>query len=110
MHRQLAEIHDIAAAHLAECARWRRSDSTPRPIRAGTEWQGPDDMPSVTRTSPLPRLTSSPKPRYSGGAHMSSPRLTGGPIRWVLNLSSVRGTRATMSPVGGGNTVVTLMG
>jgi hypothetical protein len=29
LYHQLVEIHAIATAQLAECTRWRRSDSTP---------------------------------------------------------------------------------
>jgi hypothetical protein len=32
LYHQLAEIHTIATAQLAECARSRCSDSTPRPV------------------------------------------------------------------------------
>jgi hypothetical protein len=35
MYHQLAKIHTIAAAQLAECAHWHRTDSTPRSVRAG---------------------------------------------------------------------------
>jgi hypothetical protein len=35
MYRQLAEIHAITATQLAECAHWRRSDSTPSLTWAG---------------------------------------------------------------------------
>jgi hypothetical protein len=36
MYHQLAEIHAIAAAQLATCAHWCRSDSSPSQVRAGT--------------------------------------------------------------------------
>jgi hypothetical protein len=36
MYRQLAKIHTITAAQLAECAQWRRSNQTPSPVWAGT--------------------------------------------------------------------------
>jgi hypothetical protein len=36
MYHKLAEIHTITTAQLAECAHWRRSDSTPSSVRAGT--------------------------------------------------------------------------
>jgi hypothetical protein len=39
LYRQLAAIHAIATAQLAECAYWRRSDSTASPIHAGADWQ-----------------------------------------------------------------------
>jgi hypothetical protein len=54
MYRQLAEIHAIAAAQLAECAHWRRSDSTPSLVQARTRWYRPSMMPSVTRLAPSP--------------------------------------------------------
>jgi hypothetical protein len=41
---------------------------------------------------------------------MSSPRRVGGPVRWVDNLSGVHGTCATMSPMVGGNTAMTIRG
>jgi hypothetical protein len=36
LYHQLVEIHAIVAAQLVECACWRRSDSTPAPIRDET--------------------------------------------------------------------------
>jgi hypothetical protein len=36
LYHQLAEIHAIADAQLAECTHWRRSDSTPKLILART--------------------------------------------------------------------------
>jgi hypothetical protein len=54
MYRQLAEIHTIAAAQLAECAHWHRYDSTPSPVRAGTGCQWPAVMLSATRLAPSP--------------------------------------------------------
>jgi aminoglycoside phosphotransferase (APT) family kinase protein len=37
MYHQLAEIHAIPTAQLAECAHWCWSDSTPSPVWAGTD-------------------------------------------------------------------------
>jgi hypothetical protein len=37
LYRQLVKIYATVAAQLAECARWRCSDSTPRPVQAGTD-------------------------------------------------------------------------
>jgi hypothetical protein len=37
LYHQLAEIHAIGAAQLAECARWRCSASTSSPVRARTD-------------------------------------------------------------------------
>jgi hypothetical protein len=54
LYHQLVEIHAIGVAQLAECAHWRRSESTPSPIRARTSQQGPDGKLSVTRTTPPP--------------------------------------------------------
>jgi hypothetical protein len=54
LYHQLAEIHAITIAQLAECTRWSRSDSTPSPIRVGTSRQGPDKMPSMTSGAPSP--------------------------------------------------------
>jgi hypothetical protein len=36
------------------CARWRRTDSTPRSVRAGTSQPRPSVVPSVTRLAPSP--------------------------------------------------------
>jgi hypothetical protein len=36
LYHQLIEIDAIGGAQLTECARWRRFDPTPSPIRAGT--------------------------------------------------------------------------
>jgi hypothetical protein len=57
LYCQLTEIHAIGATQFAECAHYRRSDSTPSIVRARTSRQCPDGMPSVTRTAPPP-LTS----------------------------------------------------
>jgi hypothetical protein len=54
MYRQLAEIHAITAAHLAEWAHWRRSDPTVGLVRAGTSCQRPAVTPSVARLAPSP--------------------------------------------------------
>jgi hypothetical protein len=52
MYRQLAEIQAIVTAQLEECARWCRSDPTPSPVWAKTNWQRPTVMPSVARLAP----------------------------------------------------------
>jgi hypothetical protein len=103
-------IHAIAAVQLAECSHWRRSDSTPSLVQAGTIRQGPNKMPSMTRVAPPPPTDFSPKPRCGGEAHMLSPRRADEPVRWAHNLSGMHGTRATASPPAGGNTIVTLRG
>jgi hypothetical protein len=65
LYRQLMEIHTTGATLLVECARWRRSDSTPSPSRARASRQGLDEVPSTPKmTTPLP-TNFSPKLRYS---------------------------------------------
>jgi hypothetical protein len=54
LYHQLTEIHSIGAAQLAECAHWGRSDSTPSPGQARTNWQRPDGTSFMTRTAPPP--------------------------------------------------------
>jgi hypothetical protein len=53
MYHQLAEIHAIVATQLAECARWRRADSTPSPVQAETSRQRPAATPYMIRIAPL---------------------------------------------------------
>jgi hypothetical protein len=36
MYHQLLEIHIIVVVQLVECARWRRSNTTPSPVQART--------------------------------------------------------------------------
>jgi hypothetical protein len=60
LYRQLAEIHTIGAAQLAECAHWSRYDSTPSPIRVRTSRQGHDETPSATWMAPPPPTNFSP--------------------------------------------------
>jgi hypothetical protein len=38
LYCQLAEIHTIIAAQLAEYARWHRSDPTSSPVHARASW------------------------------------------------------------------------
>jgi hypothetical protein len=52
MYRQLAEIHAITAAQLAECTRWCRSNPTPNTAQTGIGWREPATEPSTTRTAP----------------------------------------------------------
>jgi hypothetical protein len=40
MYSQLAEIHALTAAQLAECARWHWSNLTSNMAHAGASWQG----------------------------------------------------------------------
>jgi hypothetical protein len=54
MYHQLVEIHAIATRQLTECARWHRTDSTPRSVRAGMRRQRPGAVPSATRLAPSP--------------------------------------------------------
>jgi hypothetical protein len=54
MHDQLEEIHAFTAMQLAECARWRRSESTPSSARAGTSQSRPVVTPSMIRLAPSP--------------------------------------------------------
>jgi hypothetical protein len=54
MYRQLVEIHAIAATKLVECARWRRSDSTPSSVWAESGQPRPVATPSVIRLELLP--------------------------------------------------------
>jgi hypothetical protein len=61
LYCQLAEIHTIATAQLAESARWRRSDSTPSLVQARTSQQRPDEIPSTTRMAPPPPTDFSPQ-------------------------------------------------
>jgi hypothetical protein len=76
MYHQLAEIHAITAAQLAECARWLRSDSSLSPIRAGTSQPKHVVMPSMIILAPSPILISHPRPRHGGRIRAVSPRLT----------------------------------
>jgi hypothetical protein len=61
MYHQLAEIHAIATMQLTECTHWPRSDPTPSPVWVDTGRQGPNEMPSMTRTTPLPLTDFSPQ-------------------------------------------------
>jgi hypothetical protein len=54
LYCQLAEIYAIAATHLAECARWHRSDPTPSLVRVGTSCQKPTTTPFIIRMAPSP--------------------------------------------------------
>jgi hypothetical protein len=67
MHDQLEEIHAFTAMQLAECARWRRSKSTPSSARAGTSQSRPVVTPSMIRLAPSPLLTSHPRPCHGSG-------------------------------------------
>jgi hypothetical protein len=109
IYHQLAEIHTIATAQLAECARWRRSNMIPKAGHTNDGGQGPAE-PSTTRMAPLQLTDFSPKPRCGSEAHASKPRLASGTTRWVCNLSNARGTRSTVSPAAGGDRVMTSRG
>jgi hypothetical protein len=54
MYRQLAKIHAITTAQLAECVRWRWSDSAPGLVQARTGRQRPTTTPFTTRLAPSP--------------------------------------------------------
>jgi hypothetical protein len=57
MYRQLAEIHAITTAQLADCACWCRIDSPPPPpgsTQMGTSWPRTDAVPSTIRLAPSP--------------------------------------------------------
>jgi hypothetical protein len=110
LYHHLTEIHAIAVAQLAECACWRRSDSTPGLVQGVTGRQGANKMPSMTRAAAPPPTDFSPKLHYGGEAHMLSLRCDDGPVRWARSLSGMCGTYATVSPAAGGNTVMTLRG
>jgi hypothetical protein len=56
MYHQLAKIHAIAKALLAECARWCRTDLTPHSVRAGIGQLRPGAVPSATRLVPSPSV------------------------------------------------------
>jgi hypothetical protein len=56
MYYQLVEIHTTATAQLGECARWRRSDSTPSPARARVGRLRPVTMPSMISLAPSPAV------------------------------------------------------
>jgi hypothetical protein len=64
MYRQLAKIHAIITAQLAECACWRQTDSTCHLVRVGTSSPRPDQPTSATRSasSPLVYLSSQAPP------------------------------------------------
>jgi hypothetical protein len=52
LHRQLVEIHAIAATQLAECAHWCRSNPTSNAAHIGADGRGPAVEPSSGRTVP----------------------------------------------------------
>jgi hypothetical protein len=54
MYYQLAQIHAITAVHLAKCAHWHQTDSTPHLVQAGMSRPRPGVVPSVTRLAPSP--------------------------------------------------------
>jgi hypothetical protein len=58
---QLAEIHAITTAQLAECTWWRLSDPTTSPIHARAGWQRPIVEPSTARMAPPPSTNFSPQ-------------------------------------------------
>jgi hypothetical protein len=61
LYRQLAEIHAISAAQLAECTHWCRFASTSSPVWARTGRQGSDEMLSTTRMALPPSTEFSPQ-------------------------------------------------
>jgi hypothetical protein len=71
VYYQLGEIHGIATAQLAECARWHQSDSTPSLIQPRTSWKRPTEMPCTIRLAPSP-LTNflSQTPLRQQGRHV----------------------------------------
>jgi hypothetical protein len=60
LYCQLVEIHAIDTTQLAECARWRHSASTSSPVRARTDRQRLDEIPSVIRMAAPPLVNFSP--------------------------------------------------
>jgi hypothetical protein len=54
MYIQLAEIHFIAVAQLAECGHWHQTDSTPRSVRVGMSRPRPGVAPSAITLAPSP--------------------------------------------------------
>jgi hypothetical protein len=89
LHRQLAEIHAIGVAQLAECVHWWHSTPPPNPVRARTGWQGCDVTLFVIRKGPLPPTEFSPE-------------------HWQVRHVGVHRTHIMTSPADGGNTAVTL--
>jgi hypothetical protein len=71
LYRQLVEIHTITTAQLVECAHWRWSDLTSRPVQARAVSQGHATEPSVTRMAPPPLTDfSSQAPQWRWGKHV----------------------------------------
>jgi hypothetical protein len=60
LYHQLAQIHAIAAAQLAECACWHRSEQAPSLVQVESGRQGPNATPSAMRIAPLPPTEFSP--------------------------------------------------
>jgi hypothetical protein len=59
LYRQLAEMHAITTAQLAECIHWRRVHSTSSPVHIRASSQKPVAVPSATRmTSPPTGLST----------------------------------------------------
>jgi hypothetical protein len=75
-YHQLAEIHTITAAELAECARWCQFSPASNAAYAGAGWRGPTIEPSVARmvtppviaraTGPVRRTPCSPTSSLEG--------------------------------------------
>jgi hypothetical protein len=74
MYRQLAEIHIIPTAQLAECAHWLWYDSTLSTIRARTGLLRTIETPSTIRLAPSPLLISCPRLGQCGRISVASPK------------------------------------
>jgi hypothetical protein len=82
MYRQLAKIHAIITAQLAECACWRQTDSTCHLVRVGTSSPRPVSQRPRRGRHHHPSSTSHPRPhRDSGRDNSTSPRLIANPTQ-----------------------------
>jgi hypothetical protein len=89
----LMEIHAIGAAQLAECTRWRRSNSSPNPPR---QRRLRHHWPACPR-----------KLHYGSKAHTVRPQCDSRTTRYSHNLNCTCETHAMVSPVNGGGPATT---
>jgi hypothetical protein len=95
-------VSTITAAQLAECAYWRRSDSTPSLVRSKTGRQRPNETSSTTRTAPPPPTDIFPQASLPQRGPHAEPS--------VHSLSGTHRIHVTACPLDGGSQAVTLGG